>query len=259
MPESESVTVARDGDIAIVTLNRPAVLNAVDAGLRDGLIAAMTAANRDTAVRGVVITGAGERAFCAGQDLDVSQSLTPETVADWFCGLRAFYQSVRDMDKPVVAALNGAATGAGFQLSLWCDMRVAHPEVRVAQPEIDAGIPSIIGSMVIRAVLGQSRTVELALSCRLVPAEEAKRMGAITEVVPREQVLPRALAIARTLAAQPPHALRLTKNRVRDLTQPDFDSAIEAAIAAARLVYAAGEPQAAAAAFRARSKAGAAR
>ena len=252
MPGHEPVRVAYDGDIAVVTFDRPEFLNAVDESLRDAFIAAMRAENARAATKAVVITGAGERAFCAGQDIAVSQRLDAGSVEGWFRALHAFYQSVRDMDKPAVAALNGIAAGAGFQVALWCDMRVAHPEVRLAQPEIDAGIPSIIGSMVMREVMGLSHTMEMSLACRQVPAEEGRRLGLISEVVPRAEVMPRALAIARMLAAQPPNALRLTRNRVRDMTQAAYDAAIEAAIVAGRAVYDAGEPQAAAAAFRAR-------
>lgn len=253
MPAEQPVDVTDDGGIAIITLNRPAVLNAVDESLRDAFIAAMQAANAAAATRAVVITGAGARAFCAGQDLAVSQRLDGDSVAAWFQGLRAFSQAVRDMEKPVIAALNGVAVGAGLQVALWCDMRVAHAGVTLVQPEIEGGIPSSIGAMALREIAGQSRAVEICLSGRAVPAEEGRRIGLVSEIVAREAVLPRALEIARTLAAQPPNALRLTKNRLRDMTQAAFDDAYAATIAAARKLYAAGEPQAAVAAFRARA------
>lgn len=251
----DPVLFSRDGEIAVVTLNRPAVLNAVDAALRDALVATMQRVNADDAVRGVVVTGSGVRAFCAGQDLQASSALDANTVEPWLRAMGRFYQSIRAMDKPVVAALNGVAAGAGFQAALHCDLRIAHPEVTLSQPEVDAGLPSVIGTMIMHAVLGLSRTTALALSCRRVPAEEAQRYGLVTRVVPQEDVLPQAIALARQVGAKPPVALRLTKQRVRERTQAAFDDAIEAGIRYQREAYATGEPQAAAARFLAKRSA----
>src|SRR5690606_3225783 len=142
--------------------------NAVDAALRDAFVAALGASNADEAVRAVVVTGAGDRAFCAGQDLDLSGRLDAETVEPWLRGIGGLYRAIRAMDKPTVAALNGLAAGAGLQIALHCDMRIAHPEVKLSQPEIDAGLPSILGSMIMRAIMGQARTMSMALSCRAV-------------------------------------------------------------------------------------------
>lgn len=253
MPEAP-VTVERSDGIAVVTLNRPAALNAVSAALRDCFIQAMRALNADAAVRAVVITGAGPRAFSAGFDLDESARMRAEDVEPNARALRNFYQAVRDMEKPTVAALNGIAAGAGFQVALHSDMRVAHPEVRMTQPELNAGLPSIIGSMIMREVLGLSRTAEMALSCRQLDADECLSLGLVNEIVERDRVLPRAIELAGQLAAMPPVAVRLTKARVREITQQAYDDAIEAAIVYQRQAYEAGEPQAAARAFLARRK-----
>lgn len=249
-----AVEVSREGTVAVVTLNRPEALNAVNTELRDAFIEAMRAQNADEAVRSVVITGAGPRAFSAGFDLDESARMTAEAVEPSLRILRNFYQAVRDMNKPTVAALNGVAAGAGFQVALHSDMRVAHPEVRMTQPELNAGLPSIIGSMIMREVLGLSRTAEMALSCRQADAEECLSLGLVNEIVERDRVLPRAIELAEQLAAMPPVAVRLTKARVREITQQAYDDAIEAAIVYQRQAYEAGEPQAAAEAFMARRR-----
>ena len=250
----DTVLLDRHDEVAVVTLNRPAVLNAVDPELRDALIASMRGLNTDESVRAIVITGAGERAFCAGQDLEASSALTADTVEPWLRAMGRFYQSIRDMDKPVVAALNGVAAGAGFQAALHCDLRVAHAEVTLSQPEVDAGLPSVIGTMIMRAVMGLSRTVALGLSCRRVEAEEARRYGLVSRIVAAEEVRPQAMALAKQLGAKPPVAVRLTKQRVREATQAAFDDAIEAGIRYQREAYAAGEPQAAAERFLARRR-----
>ncbi|MSO75987.1 MAG: enoyl-CoA hydratase/isomerase family protein [Alphaproteobacteria bacterium] len=252
---SRTVQVDRDGAIAIVVLNRPEVLNAVNEELRDAFVATLGALNADPTVAAVVITGAGERAFSAGQDIAVSLRLRADTVGDWFRGMRRFYQAIREMDKPVVAALNGLAAGAGFQVALHGDMRIAHAGVSLSQPEVDAGLPSILGSMIMREVMGLSRTVEMALSCRQVPAEEGHRHGLISEIVPAGEVLPRAVGLARSLAEKPPIALKLIKRRVREATQAAFDDAIDASLRLQRQAFASGEPRQAAEAFLARRRA----
>jgi enoyl-CoA hydratase len=251
---SDTVQTILEGGVGIVTLNRPAVLNAVNAELRDAFIAAMRMLNRDEAVRAVVITGSGDRAFCAGQDLEASSALDGDNIEAWLRAIGRFYQAIRDMDKPVVAALNGVAAGAGFQVALHCDMRVAHPEITLSQPEVDAGLPSVIGTMIMREILGLSRSTALGLSCRRVEAEEALRYGLLSRIVPRGEVLLQAVGLARQLGAKPPIAVRLTKQRIRAVTQAAFDDAIEAGIRLQREAYAAGEPQAAAARFLARRR-----
>jgi enoyl-CoA hydratase len=254
MAMSETVQVRRDGAIAIVTLNRPEVLNAVNEELRDAFSDTLDRLNADTRVAAVVVTGAGGQAFSAGQDVAVSLVLTHDTVGDWFRGMRHFFQAIRAMDKPTVAAVNGLAAGAGLQAALHCDMRIAHAGVQLSQPEVDTGLPCILGSMLIREVMGLRRTVEMALSCRPVPAAEARRLGLVSEIVAEEQVLARAIELAQALAAKPPVAVRLTKRRVREMTQAAFDDAMDAALRAERQAFASGEPHRAAEAFMARHR-----
>src|SRR3546814_17442962 len=112
------------------------------------------------------------------------------------------------MGKPVVVALNGVAAGAGFQLSLHSDLRIAHAGVRMSQPEINAGIPSVVGSMIMREVIGLARTAEMALSCRLVGHEAANGYGLINQLLPPERVLPRATETTGNPGATPPTAHR---------------------------------------------------
>src|SRR5690606_13575213 len=95
--------------------------------------------------RGIVFTGAGDRAFCAGQDLAETAEFDPDGVEAWLANFRAMYEAVLHVDKPVVAAVNGVAAGSGYQFTLLCDVRVAHPGVRMGQPEVKSGIPSITG------------------------------------------------------------------------------------------------------------------
>ena len=249
---TEPVLVSRDGEIAIVTLNRPQALNALDEPMREGLESALRALNADDSAAAVVLTGAGDRAFSAGQDLETSRGFTAETIGRHFRNLGRLYQSIRDLDKPSVVALNGLAAGFGFQAALHADMRVAHPGVRMSQPEVDAGIPSVVGMWIMKEILGLARAVEMSLTCRMVPAEEALEWGLIDAIVPPDQVMTRALAAARELAAKPKLAFRLSKQRMRALTQAGYDAAIEAAVRIQTEAYASGEPQRVAAEFMAK-------
>lgn len=239
------VLTARCGDgIVCVTLNRPRVLNAVDQALREALIGTLAALQADPGTRAIVVTGAGDRAFCAGQDLAEAAAFDVDDVAAWFKHQRAALQALRDFTKPAVAALNGVAAGAGFQIGLLCDIRVGHPNLRIGQSEIRAGLASVIGSYLMTLHLGLSKNLELSLTGNLVSGTEAHALGLINFLVPREEVVTRALAVAAELAAQAPNAMRLTKERFRDLTQAGFDAAIAAAVEAGKVAYASGEPQA---------------
>jgi hypothetical protein len=162
--EPATVLVERRGNTAVVTLNRLAALNAVSAEMREALVAALAGLNSDSAVRAVAITGAGERAFCSGQDLNETARYTVDDVEHWLTRLHAMYRAVRDLDKPSIAAWNGVAAGAGYQIGLCCDLRVGFPEMKLGQPEIRAGLASIVGSYLMTMHLGLSQNVQMSLT-----------------------------------------------------------------------------------------------
>ena len=254
----DTVLEERRDEILVLTLNRPEALNAVSTELRDAFIAACGRANADDSVRAVVLTGTG-RAFSAGQDLAEAAGYEAADVAGWLGHQQAFYQAARDLTKPCVAAINGIAAGAGFQVALCCDLRVASPETKLGQPEVRAGLASIVGSYLISLHCGLGRNVELSLTGALVTGERAQEMGLVTHLAPTEAVLDRAMALARELAALPPAAIRLTKRRFREATQPGFEAACAAGVQAQREAYARGEPQRMMRAFLAKRSAGASR
>jgi enoyl-CoA hydratase/carnithine racemase len=149
---------------------------------------------------------------------------------------------LRSLNKPLVMALNGTAAGSAFQVALLGDIRVGHPGVRMGQPEINAGIASTTGPWIMSEMLGMSRTIELTLTGRLMDAEECVRIGLIHYLVPADEVFDKALEIATDLAAKPPVAMRLDKQRFREMTEPGFKSAIEAGARIQREAYDSGEP-----------------
>ncbi|MFN3743373.1 MAG: enoyl-CoA hydratase/isomerase family protein [Hyphomicrobiaceae bacterium] len=239
---ADLVLTERRGRVLIVTLNRPSVLNAVSPELRAAFTATMKDAEADEAVGAVVITGAG-KAFSAGQDLNETANLAMDEVRGWGTAMRAMYQSVRDLSKPAVAAFNGIAAGAGMQIGLCCDVRVTHPLARIGQPEVRAGLASIVGTYLMSLYIGHGPNRELSLSGGLVSGERAHAIGLVDHLVPENEVLAKAIAIAEELLKVPPVAMRLTKERLRALSQPGFDEATAAGIRYALEAYATGEPQ----------------
>lgn len=236
------ILVERRGSAAIITLNRPEVLNAWHQPMREALKEALAAAEADPAVRAIVLTGAGERAFCAGQDLNETKTFDPARAGEWLGEWEALYDRLRALSKPLIAALNGVAAGSAFQVALLCDFRIAHPGVRMGQPEINAGIPSTTGPWIMREILGLARTIDLTLTGRMMDAAECERIGLFNRVVPRDAVLAEALRLAEELATKPPVAMRLDKQRFREMTEAGFRDAIAAGIRIQQEAYATGEP-----------------
>lgn len=230
------------GGTALITLNRPDVLNAWDRPMRDGIVALLKQFDADAKLGAVVMTGAGERAFSAGQDLAEAHDFDEDRAEEWIREFETYYDVVRSLTKPFVLALNGLAAGSAFQVALLADIRVGHPDVRMGQPEINSGIASITGPWIMREHLGLSRTVELALTGRLMDADECHRLGLLHHVVPREQVLAKALEIADELSRKAPLAMRLNKAWLREMTEAGFRASIDAAIRAHRRSYGSGEP-----------------
>jgi enoyl-CoA hydratase/carnithine racemase len=238
-----AVLIERREPLALVTLNRPEALNALNSEMRRGITSAMESLNAEEAIRALVITGAGERAFCAGLDLKEARHVSPEQVEARFGEMRDMYQAIRLLDKPLVAAVNGVAAGAGFQIALVSDIRLGHEGTRMGQPEINAGLPSIMGSYFMTLHLSLSRNVELSMTGRLMDAEECRRIGLLRDLVPRDRLLGEALEVANELAQKPTTAMRWTKRRFREITQAGFDEAARAAVTAQQESYRHGEPQ----------------
>lgn len=231
---------------AVVSLNRPQSLNAVNTEMRQAFIGMLDKLNNDPAIRAIVVTGTG-RAFCAGQDLEEAAKTTWQEIVPWLQAQRDMYQAVRNLDKPCVAALNGVAAGAGFQIALCADFRVAAPNVRLGQPEVKAGLASIVGSYLMTLHIGMGHNAQLSLLGTLIDSQRAHQIGLVNQI--SEDALAEALIIAKQFTATPATAIRLSKQRLRALTQPGFDEACIAGISAQLECYASGEPQAAMNAF----------
>ena len=204
------VETSRDGGVLTITLNRPEVLNAFDAAMHRALQAAFKEARADD-VRAVVVTGAG-RGFCVGQDLTEFR----ESAGDIAHRLRGTYHptilGLRSLEKPVVAAVNGAAAGAGLSLALACDLRLAADSATFVPAFINIGlVPDSGGSFFAARLLGYARALEWLASGRRLTAAEAHAWGLVSEVVEADALAERAAALAAELAALPTRGIALTK------------------------------------------------
>ena len=183
---TDFVLSERRGAVGILTLNRPQVLNAWNAAMRDQLTAALTTMEEDAEVRAIILTGAGDRAFGAGQDLNETKTFNPDRAEEWIGEWDSLYDRIRSLSKPIIAALNGVAAGSAFQVALLCDLRVGHPGVTMGQPEINSGIASTTGPWIMREIIGLARTIDLTLTGRMMDADECYRIGVINRLVPQD-------------------------------------------------------------------------
>ena len=237
-------TDVSDG-IGTITLNKPEKLNAWDTPMRMEVKKALEEWNADSSVRAIIVTGSGDRAFSAGQDLDETEKFqSGHDGLDWFNSWRDFYDALRNLDKPSIAALNGVAAGSAFQFSLLTDVRVGYPGSSMGQPEINSGIPSVLGPMLMFSRIGLSRTMELTLAGRMMEGPEAASVGLIHYMVDaQDKVVPKAREVAELLASKPPIAMRLTKRRFREMTQDAYEEAFANGGVIQEEAYASGEPQ----------------
>ncbi len=249
---SSAIRVERDGNIAVVKLHRPEQMNAVNHELRTGLAATLAELDADASVGAIVLAGSGPRAFCAGQDLNEAAGMKFENLVGFIEAQHAMYRAVRAVNKPTIAAIHGAAAGAGFQIALCADLRVATANARLGQPEVKAGMASIVGTYLMTLHIGMGHNVEMSLTGELISGRRAYEIGLVHQVVEEntpEAVLAAAMVRARALAALPAVPVRVSKQRMRALTQPDFDEACVAGIRYQLECYSHGTPQAAIAAF----------
>lgn len=236
--------IERRGRIAVLRFNRPDALNALSVELARAIAADLVALDADAAVDGIVLTGAGDRAFCAGVDLVEARAVQVAEIEEWFGTVCNNYRQILLTEKPVIAALNGVAAGGGFQMALVSDQRVAHAGTRMGQPEINAGIPSIMGSYWMGLHLGWSKNQELSMTGRLLDAEEAQSLGLVNHIVAADAVVDKACEVAESFAAKPSVAWKRTKARFREIALSGFDEAFRAGVLGQQEAYAKGEPQA---------------
>jgi enoyl-CoA hydratase len=205
----ENLLLERDGAVLIVTLNRPKVLNALNAQTLAELGQVITDAGKDDAVRVVVLTGAGEKSFVAGADINELSVQSPVSGRDRARYGQHLFDQIERLGKPVIAAVNGFALGGGCELAMACTMRYASDTARFGQPEINLGlIPGYAGSQRLPRLVGRGRAQELLLLGDMIGAAEAYRIGLVNKVVPAAELMTEVRRVAQTLAQKAPVAVR---------------------------------------------------
>ena len=205
----ENLLIERDGAVAILTINRPKVLNALNTQTLDELQRAIVDLKRDEAVRAVILTGAGEKSFIAGADITELAIQTPTGGREHAIRGQHVLDGIEQMGKPVIAAINGYALGGGCELAMACTIRIAADTAKLGQPEINLGIiPGYAGTQRLARIVGQGRALELLLTGDQVTAPEALRLGLVNRVVPAAELMTEAKKLATALAAKAPIAIR---------------------------------------------------
>lgn len=245
MPVQPSLIISTRDGIRTLTLNRPDRLNALDRDLRQKLVTALEDAAADEAVRVLLLTGAGEQAFSAGQDLNESAALEGAEEGDWIGTWRRFFMAFLTFPKPIVAAVNGVAAGGGLEIAMFADIRLAVPTARFIMAEVNIGLPTLIGSYWLACHLFQSRMLEIVLSGRTLEGREAEDIGLVHRLVEPPRLAAEAQALARGLAEKPPRAMALDIRRFRELRLRDMERAgvFEALVSYQKEAVASGEPQ----------------
>ena len=216
MPD-ENLTIDRDGAVAVLTVTRPAVLNALNDATISELEGAVSRLAADDEVRAVILTGAGDKAFVAGADIRELAALTPVTAEALAARGHALCHAIARMGKPVIAAINGYALGGGCELAMACTLRIAADTAKLGQPEISLGLlPGYGGTQRLPRLVGAGRALEMMLTGASIDADEAWRIGLVNRVVPRDELLPRTLELAQRIAAQAPVAVRCILAAVRE-------------------------------------------
>ncbi|VYU69090.1 short-chain-enoyl-CoA hydratase [Clostridium tertium] len=226
--ELKNIILEKNEHLAVVTINRPKALNALNSETLKDLDIVLEDLEKDNNIYCVILTGSGEKAFVAGADISEMKDLSEEEGRNFgLLGNRVF-RRLEKLDKPVIAAVSGFALGGGCELAMACDIRIASEKAKFAQPEAGLGItPGFGGTQRLPRLVGEGKAKELIYTCATIKADEALSIGLVNKVVPLESLMDEAKAMANLIIANAPIAVKLCKDAINRGMQVDIDKAVE--------------------------------
>ncbi|MBK1810511.1 short-chain-enoyl-CoA hydratase [Clostridium sp. YIM B02505] len=225
--ELKNVILEKEGNIAIVTINRPKALNALNSETLKDIDTVVAELEKDKEVYAVILTGAGEKSFVAGADIAEMKDLNEEQGREFGALGNKVFRRLEVLDKPVIAAISGFALGGGCELAMACDIRIASVKAKFAQPESGLGItPGFGGTQRLPRIVGLGKAKELIYTGDIINAEEALRIGLVNKVVALEDLMTEAKALANKIAKNAPIAVKLCKDAIDRGMQVSIDEAI---------------------------------
>ncbi len=219
-----AVRFERDGKVAIITLDRPEKLNAMDMEMYEEISLRLREIDEDESVWVGIVTGAGERAFTAGADLVGLHGVSEQSAAGWSPTRPVRFDLGLEVGKPLIAAVNGYCLAGGLELALICDIRIASERAQFGTPEVRWNLLHGFGAQLLPGIVGFSNAMYMLLTGRFIDAQEAHRIGLVQEVVPHDRVVARARELAEEICSNAPMAVRMTKElalRSRDTSIAD--------------------------------------
>lgn len=226
--ELKNIILEKSEHLAIVTINRPKALNALNSETLKDLDIVLEDLEKDSNIYCVILTGSGEKAFVAGADISEMKDLSEEEGRNFGLLGNKVFRRLEKLDKPVIAAISGFALGGGCELAMACDIRIASEKAKFAQPEAGLGItPGFGGTQRLPRLVGEGKAKELIYTCATIKADEALKIGLANKVVPLESLMDEAKAMASLIIANAPIAVKLCKDAINRGMQVDIDKAVE--------------------------------
>lgn len=225
--EFEYIIYEKRERIATITLNRPEALNAFNEDVVSEVLKAVEDVQADDSVRVAVLTGAGEKAFSAGADIKTMKGFNALKARELSLMGEKLCNALEDMDKPVIAAINGYALGGGLEVAMACDLRLASEKARMGQTEINIGlIPGWGGTQRLTRLIGRTKAKELIFTGKMITPQKAEKLGIVNQVIPHEQFREKVREVAEELASKAPVALKVAKSVINRGADMSLDSAI---------------------------------
>lgn len=226
MSNYETITVEKRGAVAVLTINRPDKLNALNSKVHEEGVSALDKLRTDDEVRVLIITGAGEKSFIAGADISEFAGKTPVTQRGMFLE-KTLFNSLDVFPKPVIAMVNGFCLGGGCELALACDLRTASEKARFGQPEINLGIiPGGGGTQRLTRLIGEGKSMELILTGEMIDAPTALKFGLVNQVFAPDELEEKTMELANKIAEKSPIALQMAKEAVKLASRSNLDEGL---------------------------------